>query len=275
MKRIAMTLLATCALAGFSSVQADDAWLTDFRKADLNDSGGLSKVELDKSKSTRLKPLRDNFAAIDADGDGHVTPAEYERFLGKAMADFEAKFRKADLNDSDGLSRKELEKVSGRDFDVIRKNFDAMDIDRDGQVSFAEYQKFSAGGAQAASRATSPVRDQCRPDCGVVVAVDRYKIEGEGSLVGALAGGVAGGLLGSQVGGGSGKTIATVGGAAGGAYAGHQVEKKLKTRKMVKVTVKFDNGQQRDFEYEAETSPFPQGARVQLRDGQLQEYRGQ
>ena len=120
---------------------------------------------------------------------------------------------------------------------------------------------------------TAP-KDQCRPDCGTVVATDRYKTEGEGSGLGAVAGGVAGGLLGNQIGGGTGKTIATVGGVAGGAYVGHQAEKKYKTKKMVKVTVKFDNGQQRNFDYEAEKSPFPQGARVQLKNGQLTAYTG-
>lgn len=213
MKRIALSLVSAVALAGAPLAHADDAWLADFRKADLNDSGGLSKVELDKSKAASLKPVRDNFKVIDKDGDG--------------------------------------------------------------QVTLDEYQRFQAAGGKVAKPAGARPADQCSPDCGYVAEVDRYKIEGEGSLVGAIAGGVAGGLLGSQVGGGTGKTIATVGGAAGGAYAGHQVEKKLKTKKMVKVTVKFDDGRQQDFDFEAEKSPFAKGARVQLRDGQLSAYTGQ
>lgn len=275
MNKTLLSVAAACSMFSAAALSAPDApWLADFRKADLNDSGGLSRVELDKSRSAQLKSLKDNFKAIDTDGDGHVMQAEYEHYLSKAQDDFAVRFRKADLNDSEGLSRREIEKLSGSEFEAMRRNFDAMDVDRDGQVSLTEYQRYQAAGSQPASRRASAARDGCTPDCGVVVDVDRYKVEGEGGLTGTIAGGVVGGLLGNQVGGGTGKTIATVGGAAGGAYAGHQVQKKLSTKKMVKVTVKFDSGQQRDFDYEAETSPFPNGARVQLRDGQLTRYTG-
>lgn len=207
MKRLIMSFLAlsACAVA-----YADEPWLADFRRADLNDSGGLSQVELQKSSAPSLQTLRDHFMAIDADGDGHVTLDEYRRY------------------------------EAGRQ-----------------QVS-----------------APSPV-GTCLNDCGVVVEVDRYKVDGQGGLLGAVAGGVVGGLLGNQVGKGTGKTVATVGGAAGGAYAGYEVEKRMKSRKMTRVTVQFDNGQRRDFEYEVDAPPFRKGMRVQLRDGQLTAYTGQ
>lgn len=211
MKKISLLVAAMLCGASVASA-ATEPWLADFQKADLNDSGGLSAKELEKTNSTQLKSIKTNFSAIDADRDGHVTPEEYRHYLAKP----------------------------------------------------------------AASKASVQVpKDQCQPDCGVVVEVDRYKVEGSGSPLGAIAGGVAGGLLGNQVGGGTGKTVATVGGAAGGAYAGYQVEKRMKTKKMVKVTVKFDSGQQQDFEYEAAKSPFPRGARVQLKDGALTSYTGQ
>jgi outer membrane lipoprotein SlyB len=232
----------------------------------------LSKAELDKTKSTQLQPIKDNFSAIDVDHDGHATIEEYQKFLAKSSDAFSARFKKADINDSNGLSRKELEKVSGKEFDSIRKNFDAMDADKDGQVSLTEYKKFKASAPSEAAAKTP--RDKCSPNCGIVMATDRYKVEGEGSGLGAVGGGVVGGLLGNQVGSGTGKTVATVAGAAGGAYVGHQAEKKYKTKKMVKVTVKFDNGQQQNYDYEADKSPFPVGARVQLKDGQLVQYAG-
>jgi outer membrane lipoprotein SlyB/Ca2+-binding EF-hand superfamily protein len=279
MKRVALLLASTALFSGASLAYGAEAnqaapWLADFRKADLNDSGGVSKVELDKSKSALLKPIKDNFKAVDQDGDGQVEVAEYERFLSRQEDSFAAQFKKADLNDSGGLSRKEIDKAGAKEFALLKKNFDAIDADHDGQVAYAEYQAYRNGGGKggAAGETRAAAADQCRPDCGYVILVDRYKIEGEGSLLGAVAGGVAGGLLGSQVGSGTGKTVATVGGAAGGAYVGHKVEEKLKTKKMVKVTVKFDSGEQRDFDFEADKSPFPKGARVQVKDGKLTAY---
>lgn len=116
--------------------------------------------------------------------------------------------------------------------------------------------------------------DQCKPDCGVVTQVSHYKQEGQGSGLGAVAGGVAGGLLGHQIGKGTGNTIATIGGAAGGAYAGHVIEKKVKAKNMTRVTVKFDNGHTQNFDFEEGKGQFAQGARVQVRNGQLTRYQG-
>lgn len=277
MKKLPLLLATVFLLSGLSvAVAADEVWLADFRRADLNDSGGLSKVELEKAKSSQLAQIKSNFAAIDADRDGQVTADENRHYLARKQDDFAAKFKKADLNDSGGLSRRELDKVSGSEFGFIAANFDAMDADRDGQVTYAEYQNYQA--RMPAPVAASPVagtpRDKCLTDCGVVVAVDRYKVKGDDGTMGAIAGGVVGGLLGNQVGKGTGKTVATVAGVAGGAYAGNQIQKQASSKKMVKVTVKFDNGQQRDFDFESEQSPYPKGARVQLREGRLTQYTG-
>jgi outer membrane lipoprotein SlyB len=272
-------LLASAIMISGSALAAspDGAWLTDFRRADLNDSGGLSQAELDKTHAASLQAIRNNFTAIDADRDGHVTQAEVERYLNQNSDKFAAKFKKADKNDSGGLSRVELSKVSGKEFDGIKKNFDVIDADKDGQVTQAEYQ--ASLGLLNSAAASPPYHpgptDHCFPDCGHVIAVDRYKIEGEGSALGVIAGGLAGGLLGNQIGGGTGKTIATVGGAAGGAYVGNKVEKKMKTKKMVKVTVRFDDGEQHDFDFEGDKSPVAKGDRVQVVEGRVGRYTGQ
>lgn len=276
MKDKTLILAAAMLLAGLPAAQAADgeaAWLADFRKADLNDSGGLSQVELDKTKSAQLAPLKKNFKAIDQDGDGQVTQAEYERHLSQTDAKLAARFKQADLNDSGGLSKKELDKANAAELAPLKKNFAAIDADQDGQVTPAEYRQFLGAGGKTETQAAA--NDQCPGDCGRVTKVKHFKQKGEGGVLGAVAGGVAGGLLGSQVGKGTGNTVATVGGAAGGAYAGYQVEKQLKSKKMVKVTVKFDDGHEQSFEFEEDKNDFATGDRVQVQDGKLTRYGGQ
>lgn len=278
MKRPTLLLLSALLYSGTTpALAADEAWFADFRRADLNDSGGLSRVELEKTASPQLLQLRNNFDAIDADRDGQASAEEYRRYLARVQDGFAVKFRKADVNDSGGLSRRELGKLSGIEFDFIAANFDGMDDDRDGQVTYAEYQNFQTRMPVPAAAGAVPgaPRDMCQVNCGVVVAVSSQMIKGEDGTMGAIAGGLVGGLLGNQIGKGSGKTVATVAGVAGGAYAGNQIQKQANSKTLVKVSVSFDNGLQRDFDFEGEQSPFPKGARVQLRDGQLVQYTGQ
>lgn len=106
----------------------------------------------------------------------------------------------------------------------------------------------------------------CR-DCGTVESVREIAAQGEGSGLGAIAGGVLGGLLGNQTGGGNGKKAMTVLGALGGAYAGHQVEKRVRTETQYEVTVRFDDGTTRSF---TQTSTqWRNGDRVRLSNSQL------
>lgn len=89
-------------------------------------------------------------------------------------------------------------------------------------------------------------------DCGKVTAVRVVEKEGETGAVGIIAGGVAGALLGHQVGRGRGRDVATVAGAAGGAYAGNRIEGKMKATKTWAVSVRFDNGGERAFNFESD-----------------------
>lgn len=118
--------------------------------------------------------------------------------------------------------------------------------------------------AQEQARAVTPV---CS-NCGVVSSVNAIAQQGEGSGLGAVAGGVVGGLLGNQVGGGSGKKIATVAGVAGGAYAGHQIEKNVKSSMRYDVIVKMEDGSTRTFSYESQPS-FQTGSKVRVVNGAL------
>lgn len=89
-------------------------------------------------------------------------------------------------------------------------------------------------------------------DCGRVTAVRVVEKEGETGAVGIIAGGIAGALLGHQVGRGRGRDVATVAGAAGGAYAGNKIEGKMNARKIWAVSVRFENGGERTFNFESD-----------------------
>jgi hypothetical protein len=54
-----------------------------------------------------------------------------------AMAKWEASFKAADKNGDGGLSKAELDQVKG--FPNIRKNFDAMDANKDGKITIEEH----------------------------------------------------------------------------------------------------------------------------------------
>jgi outer membrane lipoprotein SlyB len=137
----------------------------------------------------------------------------------------------------------------------------------------SESPRRSAASDAPRPRASSePVRVASAPaicaNCGTVESINVVEQKGEGSGLGAIAGGVAGAVLGNQVGGGSGRTIATVAGAAGGAYAGHQVEKHVKSGKRYDLTVRMEDGTSRNFSYEAQPA-YRVGDKVKVVDGAL------
>jgi outer membrane lipoprotein SlyB len=106
-------------------------------------------------------------------------------------------------------------------------------------------------------------------DCGSVVDVREVEVKGEGSGVGAVAGGVAGAVIGNQFGRGGTKTVARIAGAAGGAYAGHQIEKQVRTHKRYDVIVRMEAGGERTVSYESPPT-WRAGDRVRIVDGRLE-----
>ena len=85
---------------------------------------------------------------------------------------------------------------------------------------------------------------------GQVVNVESIRGDGHTVGKGAILGGVVGAVLGHQVGAGSGKDAATVAGIVGGALIGNEIEKRQQvTSDLTRVTVRFDNGGQRSFDY--------------------------
>ncbi|MBI4193999.1 MAG: glycine zipper 2TM domain-containing protein [Betaproteobacteria bacterium] len=128
--------------------------------------------------------------------------------------------------------------------------------------------KREAPGEPARITSAPPAPPAVCANCGRVEAINAIEQQGEGSGLGAIAGGVVGGILGNQVGSGSGRKIATVAGAAGGAYAGHEIEKRVKTTKSYEVAVRMEDGSARTFPYDS-TPAFRVGDRVKVVEGAL------
>lgn len=130
--------------------------------------------------------------------------------------------------------------------------------------------KESSKAPTRAERAASTKVAATCANCGVVKSVNLIEKKGEGSGVGAVAGGVAGGLLGNMVGKGDGKTVATVAGVAGGAYAGHQVEKTVRSTKYYDIAVKMEDGSVRHFHQNTHPG-LEVGQRVKIVNGAIQQ----
>jgi outer membrane lipoprotein SlyB len=94
------------------------------------------------------------------------------------------------------------------------------------------------------------------------VAIQGGRTSGLGSVVGA----VLGGLAGSAVGGGNGSTVASIGGALAGGVAGQQVEQSGNQRRMIDVSVRFDNGDVRNYRIESD-QPVRVGDTVTISTG--------
>ena len=107
------------------------------------------------------------------------------------------------------------------------------------------------GTANTAAPAKAPPAPVCL-DCGKVIAVAVTEKAGEGGPLGMIAGGAAGALLGHQIGGGTGKDLATIAGAVGGAYAGKKIEERAKTHTVWTVSVQFEDGSKRSYDFAQE-----------------------
>jgi len=155
-----------------------------------------------------------------------------------AKASYDAAKKKADYRYSEDQKICADESTSGRRMQCLR------DAKEDHAKALA-----AAENKLAAESKTGHSAARCN-DCGKVTAVRVAEKEGKAGPVGLIAGGVAGALLGHQVGKGTGKDVATVAGAAGGAYAGHKIEGKMKSTKTWAVSVRFDNGDERTFNFD-------------------------
>ena len=142
---LASLLLATSA---FAANMADD-----FNTIDANGDGVITPSEMATAQRESLDAQNDGIMnLLDKDGNGSVSNEEYMTFYGKlATGDKELEQVKQQFNnlDKDGsgdISANEL--GSFREGSLDRENtefFQAVDTDKDGQISKKEYDAFVQG----------------------------------------------------------------------------------------------------------------------------------
>ena len=115
---------------------------------------------------------------------------------------------------------------------------------------------------------TKPAAPRLCLECGVIDSIVAQDHKGTGTGLGVAGGAVVGGLIGNQVGNGRGNTAATIVGAVGGAVAGNEVEKRVKSTKDYKVSVRMDDGTYQSFNFET-APPYALGEKVKVIDGRL------
>ena len=119
----------------------------EFKKADTDGDGALSKAEVEKA----MPRLARDFAAIDANKDGKLTQDEIRTYMQTRMAAhhggkggeqgkqyFDERFKKADTDGDGALSKAEAEKSMPR----LARDFDAIDANKDGKVTQDELRSF-------------------------------------------------------------------------------------------------------------------------------------
>jgi outer membrane lipoprotein SlyB len=86
--------------------------------------------------------------------------------------------------------------------------------------------------------------------------------------LGAVAGGVTSGLIGNQIGRGRGNTVMTILGVGGGAYAGHTIERKMKSTTSYVIKLRMQDGSYRTVTKQSKPD-YTVGDHVKLLNGNL------
>lgn len=162
---LALSAFPLTVLAAPPASQADAAKTFEarFTLADTDRSGGLSKNELANAAAPGFPVMVKNFDVMDANKDGQVTLAERNgainsymqnrqaaqaKAMAKARKDLEDRFAKADTNKDGALNKREVDGAAAPGFPIMKKNFDAMDKDKNGKVTLDERDSFLKAEAQ-------------------------------------------------------------------------------------------------------------------------------
>lgn len=128
----------------------------------------------------------------------------------------------------------------------------------------------SASGAYPVSYpqvAHAPIKTICYA-CGTIESIREIEKPGEGSGLGMAGGALGGAVVGKQFGNGRGRDAMTILGAIGGGFAGHQVEKSMRTVKSYEVQVRMEDGSLRSIPSATQPSWRP-GERVKVDGGTI------
>jgi outer membrane lipoprotein SlyB len=122
--------------------------------------------------------------------------------------------------------------------------------------------------APVALPAPPPLAKPACANCGVIEAVTAVDKPGEGTGLGMAGGALGGAVVGKQFGKGHGQDLLTVLGAVGGAFAGHQVEKSVRTTRSYEVRVRMEDGSVRSI---TQSTPpaWRNGDRVKIDGGSI------
>jgi outer membrane lipoprotein SlyB len=122
--------------------------------------------------------------------------------------------------------------------------------------------------APVALPAPPPLAKPACANCGVIEAVTAVDKPGEGTGLGMAGGALGGAVVGKQFGKGHGQDLLTVLGAVGGAFAGHQVEKSVRTTRSYEVRVRMEDGSVRSI---TQSTPpaWRNGDRVKVDGGSI------
>lgn len=106
-------------------------------RADANKDGAVTFEEFAaRPRQFLVRRIEVEFKALDADGDGKLTKAEADAARGKPML-----LLMADANKDGVVTKEELAKAfTGRRGQISDRVFEALDADKDGKISAAEWQ---------------------------------------------------------------------------------------------------------------------------------------
>ena len=117
-------------------------WQVIVRILDANGDGVVAREELEAFPLMSLVNLRQSYRAMDGDNDQRLNLEEYLAYHGREQGLLLERFNHADADGSGGLSAAELQKAQGHLFDRMRREFAAMDADRNGEITWEERLQF-------------------------------------------------------------------------------------------------------------------------------------